>query len=96
LKDFVQKGIKELFFSVDHNIEEERLGCARGLGQTSAIHTDPVLTHLQTILKTQTYSSSWLSFGSTGPKPTDVTIFTKATAILTYGFVSMLIPSKLI
>jgi hypothetical protein len=92
LKDFVYKGITDLFNGTDHHSDEERLGCSRGLGQAAATHTDPVLTKLSTITKAQVKSGGWFS----KPSPNDVTTQSQATALLAYGYVCMLTPLGLI
>ncbi len=95
LKEFIHRAVGELFEGTDHVSDIERLGCARGLGQAAAVNTDIVLTKLQSIVKAQEkkQSGGWFSSKPTGPS---VTSGAKATALLTYGYVTMLTPTDLV
>jgi len=95
LKEFIHRAVGELFDGTDHASDIERLGCARGLGQAAAVNTDVVLTKLQTMVKTQEkkQSGGWFSSKPTGPS---VSGGAKASALLTYGYVTMLTPTDLI
>lgn len=94
LREFIHRAVGEVFESTDHASDVERLGCARGLGQAAAVNTDVVLTKLQSVIKTQEKKQSgWFASKPTGPASSSSS---KATALLTYGYVSMLTPVELI
>ncbi|KAL0491454.1 maestro heat-like repeat-containing protein [Acrasis kona] len=95
LKDFVHRAIHSIFDQCDHGSEEERSGCARGLGQASASHTDIVLSKLSQVVKAPPPKKNF--FGVSTPTGTGPTYDNKAkaTACLAYGYVSMLTPSSL-
>lgn len=102
-KEFVNRAVGEIFNATDHASDEERLGCARGLGQASAAHTDVVLTKLASIAK-RMFHSMYLIIFAAAPKKSGFSLFSsapvevpgpKATALLSYGYVSMLTPQEL-
>ncbi|KAL9646130.1 hypothetical protein ABK040_008008 [Willaertia magna] len=92
LKQFIHSAVERSFKLTDHSVDEERLGCARGLGQASAAHTDVVLTHLQNVIKGPEKKTG-LFARNTGK---EVTPQERATALLAYGYVSMLTPLNLL
>jgi hypothetical protein len=60
------------------------------LGQSASVHTDAVLNQLQVIMKTSIKSAGFFYT----VKPNDITSGSKASALLAYGYIAMLIPLK--
>jgi len=92
LKQFIHSAVERCFKLTDHTSDEERLGCARGLGQASLNHCDIVLTQLQNIMKAPEKKTG-LFARNTGK---EVTSIERATCLLAYGYVCMLTPLNLI
>jgi hypothetical protein len=95
LKEFVHRAINAIFDQADHTSDEERLGCARGLGQASATHTDIVLTKLSTVAKAAEPKKSFFGGAAKGAA-NEYTSSAKATACLAYGYLAMLTPIELL
>nr|CAG4715342.1 unnamed protein product [Naegleria fowleri] len=92
LKQFIHSAVERCFKITDHTNDEERLGCARGLGQAAVNHCDTVLAQLQNVMKAPEKKTGFFA-RNTG---NEVTHFERATAMLSYGYVSMLTPLSLI
>lgn len=84
-KAFVRDKLDFIFNMVDHNVAEDRDGCAAGYGACSVSHLDIVLDKLQTVINVDMKKKSTGLFGLMSDKSDSDVDRIKCTVILCYG-----------
>ena len=82
-----------MFNNVNHTNQIEREGCAISFGYCASIHLDTVLLKLETYAKNDTKKSFFGSIGSGNKADPELT---KATIVLSYGYVTLYAAKDLI
>lgn len=93
-KNTIDKHLDLMFNNVTHTNQVEREGCAISFGYCASIHLDTVLLKLETYAKNDTKKSFFGSFGGGGSKGDPE--LTKATIVLSYGYVTFYAAKDLI
>lgn len=93
-KNTIDKHLDLMFNNVNHTDQVEREGCAISFGYCASIHLDTVLLKLETYAKNDTKKSFFGSFGGSGSKGDPE--LTKATIVLSYGYVTFYAAKDLI
>eukprot|EP00049_Salpingoeca_infusionum_P022643 m.7920 g.7920 ORF g.7920 m.7920 type:complete len:1638 (-) comp5302_c0_seq1:139-5052(-) len=95
-RDFIEEHLEKLFMAVNHTSQVQREGCAKGFGFAASSHLDSVIEVLNRVAKREMTRNPTGFLGLMKDKSELEVARVKATAMLTYGYVTFYAPPSMV